>query len=185
MVRVWDLDKKTEEAAHKYMRGGTLKRKAHNEFYIEGENYERMVKLLDNDGDVNGTRQMVWSKVQENMIDDFKMFRPPMAIPPVRYVKEKVCKQCGAKPLWCQACQQEVRKKEWGRHIKTQKHIGKYSEADTEAATATVPPTVPPTALQEVFEACAARAEMLNQRAARGEMPPTEDETWDWLLSLG
>ena len=47
LVRVWNLDKQTEVAAHKYMRGGTLKRKAHNEFYIEGENYEQMVEMLD------------------------------------------------------------------------------------------------------------------------------------------
>ena len=35
LVHLWHLDKQAEEAAHKHMRGGTLKRKAHNEIWLD------------------------------------------------------------------------------------------------------------------------------------------------------
>ncbi len=108
LIRVWwKLDKKTEQDAHKMARGGTLKRKAHNEFYAEGSDYELMLTILGG---------------QYQYITDAGNIHPPMVIPPVRYQKEKVCVNCGGRPLNCRYCEEDIRRKEWSRHINTKKH---------------------------------------------------------------
>ncbi len=111
---MWDFEKNVETQAHKLMRGGTLKRRAHNEFYAEGDDYEDMLSLLN----VVPPYHNEWEQVsiERNAI------HPPMAIPQKKYLKEKICTDCGGQPLTCDYCKVDVWRKGWSRNIKKKKH---------------------------------------------------------------